>query len=150
MFHFYLIVFSLVQKCLFYLGANGNCTEPTLQCNCDANLPMWSEDTGVISEKSILPIKRFHYDALKNDLQQARISIGSLKCSGIPIRHPVKITDEIGCKMVEWTKKGLKMTLNYENNHECRVVWRNYNKVGATMKVDYFKVSKMFSVSQLS
>merc|ERR1719150_1430869 len=44
--------------------------------------------------------------------------------------------------MVEWTKKGLKMTLNYENNHECRVVWRNYNKVGSTMKVDYFKSEK--------
>ena len=53
-----------------------------LPCNCDARKPEWSEDSGLISKKEMLPIKSFNYRPLDYDLQKYSVSIGSLKCRG--------------------------------------------------------------------
>ena len=67
----------------FFSGENGNCSVPSLGCNCDAKDPVWAEDTGIITEKSKLPITAFMYNPIEFDLQEASISISSLKCRGI-------------------------------------------------------------------
>ena len=63
-------------------GINQNCVEPKLPCNCDAKVPEWQVDEGTITDKDLLPITEFSYGPMKYDLEQAKVSIGSLKCSG--------------------------------------------------------------------
>ena len=63
-------------------GVDQTCVVPKLPCNCDAKLPDWQVDEGTITDKNFLPMTGFTYGPMKYDLEQARISIGSLKCSG--------------------------------------------------------------------
>jgi len=41
----------------------------------------WQVDEGVITEKDLLPITEFAYGPLKYDMEKAKITIGSLRCS---------------------------------------------------------------------
>ena len=52
------------------------------ECNCDAKLPDWAIDTGIIEAKEILPITEVFYGPLLFDIEKANFSIGSLKCAG--------------------------------------------------------------------
>ena len=63
-------------------GLDQTCVVPKLPCNCDAKLPDWQVDEGVITDKDLLPMTGFAYGPIKYDLEQAKVSIGSLKCSG--------------------------------------------------------------------
>ena len=63
-------------------GIDQTCVVPKLPCNCDAKLPDWQVDEGTITDKDLLPMTGFTYGPMKYDLEQAKISIGSLKCSG--------------------------------------------------------------------
>ena len=63
-------------------GLNQTCVVPELACNCDAKLPVWQADEGTITDKDLLPITEFAYGPMKYDLEQAKVTIGSLKCSG--------------------------------------------------------------------
>jgi len=63
-------------------GVTKTCIEPNLSCNCDAKLSDWQVDEGVITEKDLLPITEFAYGPLKYDMEKAKITIGSLRCSG--------------------------------------------------------------------
>ena len=62
---------------------NQTCFESSLSCNCDAKVPEWLSDEGIISNKDLLPITEFAYGPIQYDMRQANIEIGSLKCSGI-------------------------------------------------------------------
>ena len=57
-----------------------------VQCNCDAKNPVWAEDHGVITDKETLPITKFELRKLKYELQQAKIQVSSLKCTGMYYR----------------------------------------------------------------
>ena len=70
------------QPHLCQCGVNQTCVVPELACNCDAKLPVWQADEGIITDKELLPITEFAYGPMKYDLEQAKVSIGSLKCSG--------------------------------------------------------------------
>ena len=52
------------------------------ECNCDAKMPVWTADAGIITAKDILPITGVFYGPLIFDLERANFSIGSLKCKG--------------------------------------------------------------------
>ena len=52
-------------------------------CNCDAKLPDWTADTGIIESKDILPITEVFYGPLIFDIEKANFSIGWLKCKGL-------------------------------------------------------------------
>ena len=52
------------------------------ECNCDAKLPDWAMDTGVIEAKEILPITEVFYGPLLFDIEKANFSIGWLRCTG--------------------------------------------------------------------
>ena len=51
-------------------------------CNCNDNDD--TEDSGIITAKSLLPIQQFNFGPLNTDTgSQIRIKIGDLKCSGV-------------------------------------------------------------------
>lgn len=52
-------------------------------CNCDSSLvPFWNKDQGKITNKESLPIKSFVYGGFLHAQQQAKITVGSLRCNG--------------------------------------------------------------------
>ena len=51
-------------------------------CNCDARLPDWAVDAGVINTKEILPITQVFYGPLTYDIEHANFTIGRMKCKG--------------------------------------------------------------------
>ena len=52
------------------------------KCNCDALLPTWTQDNGIISAKDLLPISSVKYGPLTFDLKRANFTLGPLRCSG--------------------------------------------------------------------
>ena len=65
-------------------GINGDCEDSAegQLCNCDANLPVFLEDDGFVTNEDSLPITGFYYDELKYESEIAIITIGRLICSG--------------------------------------------------------------------
>lgn len=61
-------------------GVNKTCSDPTKLCNCDGNSPNWQEDSGYLSEKEFLPIRRLHVSGIKEG--SAKFYIGPLECFG--------------------------------------------------------------------
>ena len=61
----------------------GNCNNEKLFCNCDSKAPTWLNDTGLITNKDLLPITSFNYGPLKYDIEEGNVQIGKLKCSGL-------------------------------------------------------------------
>jgi len=68
-------------------GATTTCfSEPYMMtkppCNCDARDPIFRQDTGIITNKDLLPIKSFNYGFMTSSYQKANITIGPLICNG--------------------------------------------------------------------
>merc|ERR1719481_439861 len=52
-------------------------------CNCDFSMmPLWTGDSGKVTNKTELPIMSFKYGGFFNQMQAAKVSIGKLKCRG--------------------------------------------------------------------
>ena len=51
-------------------------------CNCDSNLPTFTNDEGFITSKDLLPITNVFYGPLLYDSQNATFTIGKLRCKG--------------------------------------------------------------------
>ena len=135
-------------------GINNTCIEPRLPCNCDANLPTWQADEGIITDKDILPITEFAYGPLKYELQEAKVTIGSLKCFGttaiceagvgqsfsVP---PAIVMDNCNLATLKTTKLGnrLKIFLEYKNRMYCHVVLSLPEEKKMTLRIDNFNVS---------
>jgi len=81
----------------YYTGShNGNhscdchftedgCAEEAIQsntCNCDANLPVELQDTGVITNITALPITKLFFGGLSYEIQYGAFQLGRLKCYG--------------------------------------------------------------------
>ena len=64
------------NSCLMHNGAE-------YPCNCDAKIPEWANDDGIINAKDILPITEVFYGPLVYETERANFTIGRLKCSGI-------------------------------------------------------------------
>ena len=56
-------------------------------CNCDAQLPTWAQDKGVITATDLLPISAVMYGPLSFDIENANFTIGPLRCSGESIQN---------------------------------------------------------------
>ena len=76
-------------------GTEENCISSHLKCNCNAKRPEWMQDVGTITCMDLLPIKSFTYGPLELDLEQAKVTIGSLKCKGLKV-----INDDVFLKPV--------------------------------------------------
>jgi len=55
-------------------------------CNCDANVPHLDSDDGEITSMQALPITGVFYGPLEYGLQNARFTIGRLKCNGNSVK----------------------------------------------------------------
>ena len=63
-------------------GMNNTCANPSYGCNCDKNDPVWREDSGLLTDKTKLPVKQLvHGDA--GNSNQGYHTLGKLKCYGI-------------------------------------------------------------------
>ena len=128
---------------------NQTCIEPNLPCNCDAKVPDWQVDEGVITDKDLLPITEFAYGPLEYDLEEAKISIGSLKCSGstmtgsiIPSALPPPEILRNDCGLAQLvTDNQLKIDLRYNSNMNCYVTLKLPETKTLKLTIDYFKVS---------
>ena len=82
-------------------GTEENCIYAHLSCNCNAKKPVWMKDSGTITNMDLLPIMGFNYGPLEFELEQARVTIGPLKCRGLKVKEdaflkPVGPTGEKG------------------------------------------------------
>ena len=131
-------------------GINNTCIEPRLPCNCDANLPTWQADEGIITEKDILPITEFAYGPLKYELQEAKVTIGSLKCFGTTTKPcgatesysapPEILFDECNLATLE-TNNRLKIVLEYVSDQNCQVVLSLPEEKKMNLHIHDFNVS---------
>merc|ERR1711953_699612 len=127
-------------------GVNQTCIESNLPCNCDAKVPDWQVDEGVITDKDLLPITEFAYGPLEYDLEEAKISIGSLKCSGstmtgsiIPSALPPPEILRNDCGLAQLvTDNQLKIDLRYNNNMNCYVTLKLPETKTLKLTIDNF------------
>lgn len=112
-------------------GVNRTCVDPGLLCNCDAKLPEWHSYEGIITDKNLLPITAFSYGPIEYELEQAKISIGNLKCSGAfetncngdsetELAPPEIIRDDCNYATLESSKR-LRIDLESGNSLNCEV-----------------------------
>ena len=56
---------------MFYVG---------LKCNCDKDNGQWHEDSGIVTDKSLLPIKRLFFGDTQAQ-SEGKLTVGPLICS---------------------------------------------------------------------
>ena len=70
-------------------GTDESCIYTHLNCNCNAKKPVWMQDSGTITNMDLLPIMGFNYGPLEFELEQAKVTIGALKCRGLKTKEDV-------------------------------------------------------------
>ena len=60
-----------------------SCTNPLQLCNCDKNDREWREDSGLISNKSHLPITQLRFGDTGENKEDGYHTLGKLKCYGM-------------------------------------------------------------------
>ena len=64
-------------------GMTNSCANPSKACNCDKNDLVWREDSGLLTDKSTLPVKELRFgDTGPNE--QGYHTLGKLRCYGMP------------------------------------------------------------------
>ena len=63
-------------------GMTNACADTGLGCNCDANDDVWREDSGLITDKSHLPVKQLRFGDTGEKGEQGYHTLGKLKCYG--------------------------------------------------------------------
>ena len=62
-------------------GMTNSCADPRHGCNCDKNDWVWREDSGLLTDKTHLPVKQLRFgDTWNNGGQQGYHTLGKLKC----------------------------------------------------------------------
>ena len=66
-------------------GINNTCAKPNHGCNCDKNDLKWREDSGLLTDKTKLPVKqlRFGDTGNPNKTEAGYHTLGKLECYGI-------------------------------------------------------------------
>ena len=63
-------------------GMTNSCADPSYGCNCDKNDFVWREDSGLLTDKTHLPVKQLRFgDATGSE--EGYHTLGKLKCYGI-------------------------------------------------------------------
>ena len=58
-------------------------SKPDLPCNCDANDNQWREDSGLLTDKTHLPVKQLRFGDTKGGNEEGYHTLGKFKCYGI-------------------------------------------------------------------
>ena len=64
-------------------GIDDSCVEPEYHCNCDANNDEWREDSGLLTEKTHLPVKQLRFGDTGYHNEEGYHTLGKFKCYGI-------------------------------------------------------------------
>ncbi|KAL9975071.1 hypothetical protein ACROYT_G012187 [Oculina patagonica] len=65
-------------------GMTNSCADSSYGCNCDKNDYVWREDSGLLTDKTHLPVKQLRFgDTSGSGGQQGYHTLGKLKCYGI-------------------------------------------------------------------
>ena len=62
-------------------GMTNSCAHPSRGCNCDKNDNVWREDSGLLTDKTSLPVKQLRFGDLGGN-KQGYYTLGKLKCYG--------------------------------------------------------------------
>ena len=79
-------------KMTYWGGASGNakcacgmtnsCANPSYGCNCDNESYRWHEDSGLLTDKTTLPVKQLRFGDTGDGGEQGYHTLGKLKCFG--------------------------------------------------------------------
>ena len=64
-------------------GVTNSCADSSRGCNCDINDYAWREDSGLLTEKSHLPVLHLKFGDTGSSSEQGYHTLGKLKCYGI-------------------------------------------------------------------
>jgi len=64
-------------------GMTNSCADPSYGCNCDKNDQVWREDSGLLTDKTHLPVKQLRFGDTADSGEQGYHTLGKLKCYGI-------------------------------------------------------------------
>ena len=64
-------------------GMTNSCAESSYGCNCDKNDNVWREDSGLLTDKTHLPVKQLRFGDTGDSTEQGYHTLGKLKCYGI-------------------------------------------------------------------
>ena len=64
-------------------GMTNSCADRRYGCNCDKNDYVWREDSGLLTDKSHLPVKQLRFGDTGDKGEQGYHTLGKLKCYGI-------------------------------------------------------------------
>ena len=59
-----------------------SCANPSYGCNCDKNDPVWREDSGLLTDKTKLPVKQLRFGDAGDSVQMGYHTLGKLNCYG--------------------------------------------------------------------
>ncbi|XP_015778178.1 PREDICTED: neurexin-4-like [Acropora digitifera] len=64
-------------------GMTNSCADRSKGCNCDTNDFVWREDSGLLTDKSQLPVKQLRFGDTGYPKEQGYHTLGKMKCYGI-------------------------------------------------------------------
>ena len=71
---------SISRKCA--CGMTNSCAHSGFGCNCDKNDYVWREDSGLLTDKTKLPVKQLRFGDASGNGQEGYHTLGKLKCYG--------------------------------------------------------------------
>ena len=72
---------SVSGKCA--CGMTNSCADSSYGCNCDKNDNVWREDSGLLTDKTRLPVKQLRFGDFGSYTNKGYHTLGKLKCYGI-------------------------------------------------------------------
>ena len=63
-------------------GMTNSCANPNYGCNCDANDWVWREDSGLLTDKTHLPVRQLRFGDTGGSSEKGYHILGKLKCYG--------------------------------------------------------------------
>ena len=64
-------------------GMTNSCANSSYGCNCDANDLVWRNDSGLLTDKTHLPVKQLRFGDTGWSEEKGYHTLGKLKCYGI-------------------------------------------------------------------
>ena len=72
---------SANDKCA--CGMTNSCANPSDGCNCDKNDNVWREDSGLLTDKTKLPVRQLRFGDIDSNREVGYHTLGKLKCYGM-------------------------------------------------------------------
>ena len=70
------------KKCACGVTSPNSCVDPNYGCNCEMNDATWREDSGLLTEKSQLPVMELRFGDTGGSSEKGYHTLGKFKCYG--------------------------------------------------------------------